>query len=134
MRSALLKLSPIARALQTVNTACVSNKDDTCATDEKAAFNDSNYPPDALFQCCWISDWTKAAVENAITAVSDERLAQCRLAKPRGGTDRFESPLSYFEAKGDNFHRNWCTRTKPIHHLQTIHDDCEASARGGNDL
>src|SRR5262249_17168898 len=58
----------------------------------------------------------------------------CRQAKLRGGTDRFESPLSYFETEGDDFHRNWCTHTQPIHELQSIHDNCEAPARGGNDL
>ena len=49
MRSALLKLSPIARALQTVNTARVSNKDNIGASDEESAFNDSNDLSDSLF-------------------------------------------------------------------------------------
>src|SRR6185437_7963555 len=111
MTSAFFQLPPIARALQTMNTVRLRNKDDICATDEKSAFNDSNHSPDPLFQPRWISDWTKAAVENAVTAVSDERVARWGLAKPRGGTDRFQRRLSCFEAKGDHLYRNRCVGT-----------------------
>src|SRR5262245_15605004 len=117
-----------------MNTAWVRNKHDICATDEKSAFNDSHHSPDPLFQPRWIDDWTKAAVQNAVTAVSDERLARCELAKPGAGTDRFQSRLSCFEAKRDDLHRNRCASTQPIHQLQTVHDDCEAPARGSDDL
>src|SRR4030095_4219331 len=128
MTGPVLKFSPIALALQTVNTARVRDEHNIGTSDEQSAFNDSNHLPDPRFKRCGIGYWAKAAVENAITAVSDEGLARCRSAKPRGGTDQFESHLSCFEAKGDDFHRNRCTGTQPIHHLHTVHDDCEPSA------
>src|SRR4029078_7068890 len=105
MTSAFFQLPPIARALQTMNTVRLRNKDDICATDEKSAFNDSNHSPNPLFQPRSISDWAKAAVENAVTAVSDERLARWGLAKPCGGTDRFHRSLSCLHANGDNLYR-----------------------------
>src|SRR5262245_4393076 len=124
----------IANALQTLNAARVCNKDDIRATDKKSAFNDSHHSPDLFFQQRWIADCTKVAVENAVTAVSDERLARCGLAKPRGGTDRFQSCLRCFDAECDDLYRNRCTCTQSIHQLQRIYNDREAPARGGNNL
>src|SRR5215471_17127035 len=128
-----VQLPPIGRP-KAVNTGRVGNEHHIGAANEKPAFDDSHHSLNPLLQLSWISDRTKAAVENAVTAVGAEGLARCGPAKPRRGTDRFQSRLRYLQAKSDHFHRNRRARAELINQLETIHNYCEAPACCGNNL
>jgi hypothetical protein len=117
-----------------VNTVRLRNKDDICATDEKSTFHDSNHSPDPLFEPRWISDRTEAAVENAVSAVSDEGLTRRPQTQPDSSAEDLESRLSCFQPERDDLYRNRCVRTQSVDQLGAVHDDCEAPARGGDDL
>jgi len=62
-----------ARAIEAVDAGCVGDKDQAGPADEKAAFDYTDDTPYALLQPRRLSDRTKAAVENAVAAVGDER-------------------------------------------------------------
>ena len=123
-----------ARAVEAVDTGRVRDEHRIGAADEKTAFDHPDDAPDARLQPRRIGDRTEAAVENAIAAVGDERLACRRQAQPRAGTEPLEGCPGRFQPKGDNLHRKRCVRAQPVHHFGPVHDDHEAPARGGDDL
>jgi len=104
-----------------VNTVRLRNKDDICATDEKSTFHDSNHSPDPLFEPRWISDRTEAAVENAVSAVSDEGLARRPQTQPDSSAEDLESRLSCFQPERDDLYRNRCVRTQSVDQLGAVH-------------
>jgi hypothetical protein len=88
-----------ARSFEAVDADRVGDERQIRAAEEKAAFNYSDDSPDALLQPRWVSDWTEAAVENAIVTVSEERRVRRRQTQPRACTERFQSSLRHFQSE-----------------------------------
>src|SRR6185312_6092083 len=65
-----------ARAVEALDAGRVGDEDRIGAADEKAALDDANDAPDALFQPRRIGDRSEAAIDNAIAAIRDEGLAR----------------------------------------------------------
>jgi hypothetical protein len=85
-----------ACAVEAVDAIRVGNEDRIGAADEKAAFDHPDDAPDALLQSRRIGDRTEAAVENAVAAIRDERLACRRQAQPDAGAEHLESHAGCF--------------------------------------
>ena len=124
-----------ARAVEAMDAGCIGDEDRIGAADEQAAFDHPDDAPDALLQPRRIGDGAEIAVENAVAAVGDKRLAR----PPTGAAERWRRApraLAWVASrpKATTSTGTGVVRPQPIDQLGAVDDDGEAAARGRDDL